>query len=346
MNNTNIKNQQGSITILMVFFTMIVMFLFVFSNNVTATREKIISRNSITTEKAFYSAQTCIEEGYLQLRTDENYSGTSIAIPGVECNVVSIHNAGEVFGKLVGTGTSSESIRTVASYYADAGGSSSINETTIYHIMDRSGTMIDDGLGCTISGFADQASCENNGGVWGYQPITSAKEAAKSFINELDPAYDKIGVAYYSDSARCDFLASNDFVGARTAIDDIASPSGYTNIGDAIGLATANILNNAPPTDTRVEILLTDGKANRPLPLATSEDYARTKADEADSAGILIFTIGLGSNVNVAFLRDDIATDPTMYFYAPSAAELENIYNQIANAIVSYNISQSGWLEE
>jgi Tfp pilus assembly protein PilX len=347
MKKADIKNQRGSITILMVFFTMIIMFLFVFSNNVTATREKVIARNSIATEKAFYSAQTCIEEGYLQLRTNENYAGTTVNVEGVECEVSAQHVPGAVSGKLVGTGTFSKSIRTVASYYADAGASSVRNETTIYHIMDRSGSMDDDGNGCTVAGYSNPSDCINNGGAWGPQPMIFAREAAKSFIDEMDPAYDKIGVVHYDDVAGCDFIASADFSAARTAVDAVPNPDGgYTNIGDAIALATNNIINNAPGTDTKVEIVMTDGVTNRPNNVAYAEQFALDQANIADSNGILIFAIGLGSSVNEDFLRNDIATDPTMYFYAPSPEDLEGIYNQIANFILSYNISQNGWIEE
>jgi hypothetical protein len=347
MNNFRKRNQEGSITILMVFFTMIVMFLFVFSNNVTATREKIIARNSISTEKAFYSAQTCIEEGYLQLRTDENYAGTTININGVECEVIPQHNAGVASGKLVGTGTFSESVRTVASYYADAGASTVRNDTTIYHIIDRSGSMDDDGNGCTVAGLYNPTDCTNNGGVWGPQPMIFAREAAKSFINEMDPAYDKIGVVHYDDVAGCDFIASADLSAARVAVDTVPDPDGgYTNIGDAIALATSNIVTYAPGTDIKVEIMLTDGVTNRPNNETYAEQFALDQANIADSNGILIFAIGLGSSVNEDFLRNDIATDPTMYFYAPSPEDLEGIYNQIANIILSYNISQDGWIEE
>ena len=325
---------------------MIVMFLFVFSNNVTATREKIIARNSISTEKAFYSAQTCIEEGYLQLRTDENYTGTTINIDGVECEVVAQHNAGVASGKLVGTGTFANSVRTVASYYADAGASATRNDTTIYHIIDRSGSMDDDGDGCTNPAYLNSIECINNGGLWGPRPMIFAKEAAKSFIDEMDPLYDKIGVVSYNQSAQLNFSSSNDFAAAQAAVNIIPTPTGNTNIGDAIGLATTNIQTNVPSGDIKVEILLTDGVANVPSPISAAELYARTKADEADNVGILIFAIGLGSSVNEDFLRNDIATDPNMYFYAPSASDLEGIYNQIANIILSYNISQDGWIEE
>jgi Mg-chelatase subunit ChlD len=134
----------------------------------------------------------------------------------------------------------------------------------------------------------------------------------------------------------------------------LPAPDGYTNIGDAIALATENL----PPASldqTRVEILLTDGKANC-YPIhgviqcnnnyqTQAEQYAIGKANTAKQAGIIIFTIGLGNDINETFLKQ-VATDDTMYFHAPNASDLEAIYDQIAEIINSYNISQNAWQEE
>ena len=42
-----------------------------------------------------------------------------------------------------------------------------------------------------------------------------------------------------------------------------------------------------------------------------------------------IFTIGLGANVNAAFMQG-LATDPGKYYYAPTAQQLEGIFQAIA----------------
>lgn len=349
------NNQKGNITLIMVFFVAIVLFLFVFTDHVNALKEKVISKNDASTEQAFYAAQSCLEEGFLQLRTNENYTNTTLTVGGADCTVTAVPDQpGGNSGKLVSEGDFKDKNRTVASVYKDAGASTTRSHSAIFHILDRSGSMADDGNGCTIQGYITQDECEANGGVWGVQPYTSVKEAAKSFIDNLDSSYDRIGAVYYNNNANLSFSLTNDFNFAKQKIDSIPTPNGYTNIGDAISLATTNLA-QVPTDQTRVEILLTDGKANC-YPIhdviqcnnnyqTQAEQYAIGKANEAKNNGIIIFTIGLGNDINENFLKQ-VASYQTMYFHAPNASDLEAIYAQIANIINSYNIKQNTWQEE
>lgn len=332
----------------MVFFTTVILFLFAFADHTVALKEIIIARNDATTEQSFYATQSCLEEGYLQLRTDENFLGSQISVGTTDCTVVSEHNEGETNGKLISEGNYQNKERSIVSFYSGAGASEDRSDSVIYHILDRSGSMDDDGPGCTIAQYQTQSECLNWGGVWGNQPVTSALEAAKSFLDNLDSDYDQIGVVSYSDNANLEFGASNNFEAARQAIDNINSPNGFTNIGDALALATTQ-LNPISGEYVKVEILLTDGKANRPEgENPTPEEYALQKAAEAEADDIIIFVIGLGEDVNQPFLEElasEINGNP-LYFFAPDASDLEEIYNQIAEIIISYNINQNTWIEQ
>jgi hypothetical protein len=62
------------------------------------------------------------------------------------------------------------------------------------------------------------------------------------------------------------------------------------------------------------------------------ENYAIEKSTLAKQAGIQIFTIGLGNNINANFLKL-LASAPENYFSAPTTADLQSIYSKIANAI-------------
>ncbi|PIS42929.1 MAG: hypothetical protein COT24_00835 [Candidatus Kerfeldbacteria bacterium CG08_land_8_20_14_0_20_40_16] len=345
MRNSDHNQPKGSITILMVFFTMIVLFLFVFASNVTAIKEKIMSQNDLTTEKAFYAAQSCLEEGYLQLRADVNYAGGTIDVEDVSCSI-SANHFGADSGELVGTGIKEDKIRSITTYYVGAGPSQTRNNSTIYHILDRSGSMANDGNGCTLPTSIDVLDCIANGGVWGLRPMIFVQESAKLFIDQLDPGFDDIGIVSYNDGPSVDFTASADYNQAKYAIDHLPQPASQTNIGDAINIATQQIQTYSTPDDVKAEILLTDGVANRPFPESAAEIYAINKAQEAKDQGIIIFTIGLGTAVNQDFLRSQIASDPGYYFFAPNTSDLEDIYQQIANIITSFNISQQAWFEE
>lgn len=71
-------------------------------------------------------------------------------------------------------------------------------------------------------------------------------------------------------------------------------------------------------------IVLTDGRAN-PVPVSVAEDEAR----HAKDAGIVMFTVGLGSDLDTNALRA-IASRPEWFYTAPSAEDLEGIYRGIA----------------
>jgi len=342
----DIKKQQGSITLIMVFVTTMVLFLFVYSDHVNAMKEKLVSRNDVETEQAFYSAQSCLEEGYYQLRINKEYTGDDLEYQQINCHVATEYELGATEGVLNGIGEFNNKERVITSVYFDAGPSESRNDLAIYHILDRSGSMGDDGSGCTNTDYTNVTDCQNNGGVWGIQPMTSAQAAAKLFIDSLDSDHDEIGIVSYSDSVNLEMSATNIFNNAKQAIDDMVHPSGYTNIGDAISVA-ATQLAALPEEEIKAEILLTDGQANRPTGV-NAEEYAVAKATEAKENGVIIFSIGLGDDVNNVFLNE-IASEidgEKVYFYAPSADELEAIYNKIAGIIISYNIRQGTWQEE
>ena len=58
--NHIIKNKSGSITLLMVFITGTILFLFLFADHTLAIKEKASSQNDAASEQAFYNAQSCL----------------------------------------------------------------------------------------------------------------------------------------------------------------------------------------------------------------------------------------------------------------------------------------------
>jgi len=81
------------------------------------------------------------------------------------------------------------------------------------------------------------------------------------------------------------------------------------------------------PGHAPVMVLLTDGQSN-PRPVA--EAVARAK--QVKAAGVRIYTIGLGADVEGEALAA-IASRPEGYYPAPNAGALAGIYHQIAAAL-------------
>ncbi len=78
---------------------------------------------------------------------------------------------------------------------------------------------------------------------------------------------------------------------------------------------------------TPAVILLTDGN-----PEGTYADAVRAAAQSLHEAGIQLFTVGLGTDVNAALLRE-IATAPDHYYQSPAPADLAQIYSRLAGEL-------------
>ena len=109
------------------------------------------------------------------------------------------------------------------------------------------------------------------------------------------------------------------------------SETGSTNTGDAIHFALEEFTSSRNNDDARkVFILLTDGLATSPDP--DPEEYARQASRAIKAADVEVFTIGVGTKVNEAFLKE-IATDEKHYFLAPQRSTIGRIYEDITTAI-------------
>ena len=58
-------------------------------------------------------------------------------------------------------------------------------------------------------------------------------------------------------------------------------------------------------------------------------NYVREEADVAEAMGVIIYTIGLGNEIDEDLLKD-IVRNGGHYYNAPSAEDLEHIYEMIA----------------
>jgi len=105
-----------------------------------------------------------------------------------------------------------------------------------------------------------------------------------------------------------------------------------TSIVAGLEKAYSELKNNGRPDSKKIIILLSDGENNNggysyPSPL----DVATLCANE----GIVIYTIGFGV-VNETLLKRIAEITGGKYYYAPSCEDLEKIYNEIYDEIVTY----------
>ncbi len=154
--------------------------------------------------------------------------------------------------------------------------------------------------------------------------LTAAQEAAVSFLELLDFANDQAGVVSFDRTAVLQHPLSNNQSSLVTAVNGLRTDY-ETRIDLALIESHAELVGSRHLFgNVQVIILLTDGR-----PWGVGETAVIAAAANAKADGITIYTIGLGQNVN-ATLLEMIATTPNLYYFAPSTADLEAIYAQIA----------------
>jgi len=175
-----------------------------------------------------------------------------------------------------------------------------------------------------------------------HNKIYYAKQAAKTFVDQMNASKDRVGLVSYSDGATLDIGLTNNFQQVKSKIDNL-SPNGYTNMGDAVKKLNEEFFAHNRTGATLAMILLTDGVANRPCPHSPqhveetcpyAREYALNESGKAEDHSILIYTIGLGANAR-DFDEDLLKEMQTNgYYYAPSAKDLMNIYMAIAQDLL------------
>ncbi len=159
--------------------------------------------------------------------------------------------------------------------------------------------------------------------------LATLKTASKAFVVALNPRADgpQMGQTSFSTAGTLDQHLTIDQALLNAAIDGLAN-GGWTNLYDGISLANTEL---ADPTYDRNDstspdfmVIITDGHPNRPLagdPVALAEGAA----DAADAAGTIIYVVGIGSDVNADWLKNEIATNPAHYFGVANWTDLEPI---------------------
>ncbi len=178
-------------------------------------------------------------------------------------------------------------------------------------VFDTSGSMDDDGIE------QSPGVCFNQ-----RQPICDAKEAAKGFIDLLDPVNDRSGLVAFNTTAILSNPLTYNHVSIKNGLTNLVA-SGNTAIGDGINVANQELQSNGRQDSKYFIILLTDGMNNQGLePLMATDDSV--------DIGVPIYTIGLGEDVNVEQLQTIANTSGGKYYFAPTSDQLEGIYNEIA----------------
>ncbi len=202
-----------------------------------------------------------------------------------------------------------------------------------------------------------------SGSMGSYNKMNDAKAADISFLNNVNLNYIHMGLVHYSawgaETASqlrtgLDIHLTDDGSALESEIDDYFA-NGYTNMGGGMELAMDDLLGSyAQDTDRKYMLVMTDGIANcYPYDYSNYDltdtstgycidnsngrtrgaDYVRYIAEQCKENNITIFGIAFGSDANTALMQEISSTTGGQYYFAPDAATLLSIYNQIAQSI-------------
>lgn len=168
------------------------------------------------------------------------------------------------------------------------------------------------------------------------EPLTSVKKAAANFVARLKEK-DQAGIVTFATNPLLFSALSGNAASLAGRIDglviDPKEETGYTNTGEGIKLATAELVSERHNGDARkVMVLLTDGLATAPGEESEAETYALEAAAVAKSNNIELYAIGLGAAVKMDFVTA-LASTPQHSYQALSRVAVEQIYQEITSAL-------------
>ncbi len=191
---------------------------------------------------------------------------------------------------------------------------------------------------------ANSTQCTNCKGIWipPPEPVSATKAAANSFVTLNNPNLSHLALVTFGTNAQQVVHLTNAFASVTSGINAITIAGDCTNASAGLQLALDEIQTNGRSDAIKFIVFLTDGVPNYPqctnccktpncCPAAVSA--AKTKASTAAGRAIVIYTIGLGADVDQQMLRDIASITGGEFFYAPSASDLTGIYATIFEMI-------------
>jgi Mg-chelatase subunit ChlD len=155
--------------------------------------------------------------------------------------------------------------------------------------------------------------------------LQAAQAAAQAFVDLASLPTDQVAVVAFNQAGTRVAELSGDRARVREALAGLATAPG-TRIDLGLAETVGALTDGRRPEAQPVAILLTDGLQNQ----AEAPNAAvLAQADRLKAAGALVYTIGLGGDIDHALLGA-VASTPDRAYTSPTAAELETIYRAIS----------------
>jgi Mg-chelatase subunit ChlD len=145
-------------------------------------------------------------------------------------------------------------------------------------------------------------------------------------VELLDLRHHRVGVIRFAGAAELTAPLAADVVAAVRALEG-ETAGGGTDLAEALSLARTHLRQAGRPEALPVVVLLTDGRHN-------AAGDPRAEAEAARSAGVSLYTIGLGGDVDGPGLQA-LAGGAERYYFAPSPGDLYPIYSEILRTVIT-----------
>lgn len=180
----------------------------------------------------------------------------------------------------------------------------------------------------------DLSGSMNNDSKSPPEPLTSVLKAARAFISRLKTT-DQVGVVTFATDATVTTPLTKQATQVADAVTKLSitlkEETGSTNPGEAFKRTFEELNSERHSIEARkVVVLLTDGLATAPGD--DPDDFARAEAQKVKNADTNVFTIGLGKDVNMDFVKS-LASAPTQAYQAVSAQDVDRIYKTITASL-------------
>ena len=202
-------------------------------------------------------------------------------------------------------------------------------------VLDRSGSMDPDYYAGSP---LDVVLVIDRSGSMSGTPIQDARNAAKEFTDNL-VSNSEVGIVSFASSSGVNkdmtlLNAYDNKVSVKSAIDSITD-GGSTAMGEGMADANDLLINHGRSGARKVMIVLTDGETN-----AGTDMDGENAIAYANTYGVIIYTIGLGSSLDEALLRHIASETGGTYYNAPSSSDLSEIYATISQELSDYDVSE------
>lgn len=155
------------------------------------------------------------------------------------------------------------------------------------------------------------------------RPIQEAKKAMKTFVDEMDNSFMRIGLIPFADTVKCELYPTDDYARVKYAIDqmEITDEYGYGNSAQPFDISYEKLVGSL--ADIKYIIVLTDGRWSY-------SDKAIAAAKRCHKANIEVMALGFGT-ADYNFLKKIASTDE--YASLTNLAELGGSFSKIAKVI-------------